>query len=396
MSSTAVVTIDYCETIATGLVSWWKGENDTGDLLDANMGIATGGLSFVPGQVGQAFSLNGSNSYIRVPASSNANVAATGQGISFEAWISPADLRTSPIMEWNDGTNIVNGGVEFWHSQPGDSGQGPGCLFVNLDASCYCAFLSSAPVLVTNRFQHVAFTYDKASGDLKLYYNGAVVARRTILRSVRTDYDLYIGARDFGGSMYRYYFRGGIDEPSLYNRALSSNEIAAIYVMGRSGKCEPEHAPVIWREPQSQTVVAGRNANLSIGASGPGPLTFQWQCNGVDLTNSTRLSGAAASTLFIQDLVSSDSGIYTVTVSNPYGSVRSSNVILTVINPPAVVMTAPADGSTAEAPAEIGLSAEVLDLEALATSVRFYALSNDQPVWMVWLPILVRACFQPT
>ena len=46
------------------------------------------------------------------------------------------------------------------------------------------------------------------------------------------------------------FYHGIIDEVSLYNRALSSNEVAAIYNAGSAGKCLiTNHPPVAARAP---------------------------------------------------------------------------------------------------------------------------------------------------
>ena len=75
----------------------------------------------------------------------------------------------------------------------------------------------------------------------------------------------------FGSSGQTYWdhkFRGLLDEVSLYNRALSSNEIAAVYAIGAVGKCK---AVTITAAPQSQTVIAGTNTQLTVTATGLAP-----------------------------------------------------------------------------------------------------------------------------
>jgi choice-of-anchor C domain-containing protein len=58
---------------------------------------------------------------------------------------------------------------------------------------------------------------------------------------------------------YVLQFNGEIDEASIYNRALSSNEIAAIYSAGSAGKCTSAY----------QTNTLGfQNGSFEIGASG--------------------------------------------------------------------------------------------------------------------------------
>ena len=80
-------------------------------------------MSFVPGQVGQAFSFNGTNAYVGMTASSSLNVGA-GSGLTIEAWIKPTDVSVSqPLVEWNGGYFDAH----FWISV-----QSGGSLYANL------------------------------------------------------------------------------------------------------------------------------------------------------------------------------------------------------------------------------------------------------------------------
>src|ERR1035441_4272208 len=106
MSSNAVLTVNQappCATAPSGLVSWWRGEGAASDSADSNNGIVEGGVAFAAGEVGQAFKFNGTNADVRVPASASLNVG-TGDGLTIEAWVNPADVSTErPLVEWNSG-----------------------------------------------------------------------------------------------------------------------------------------------------------------------------------------------------------------------------------------------------------------------------------------------------
>jgi hypothetical protein len=86
----------------------------------------------------------------------------------------------------------------------------------------------------------VATTYDAGEGTVRLYFNGiedaslAVGSGRLIDSSLT---DLLIGAVFTGGGIFEN-FAGLIDEVSIYNRALSAAEIAAIFNAGSAGKCK--------------------------------------------------------------------------------------------------------------------------------------------------------------
>lgn len=86
--------------------------------------------------------------------------------------------------------------------------------------------------------------------------------------------------------------------------------------------------PAIVTPPASQTVLVGQTATFSVTATGTGPLTYQWYENGVPIT------GATSSTYMTPSSTLSSSGeVFTVTVSNPWGTVTSTPATLTVQGP---------------------------------------------------------------
>jgi hypothetical protein len=81
--------------------------------------------------------------------------------------------------------------------------------------------------------------------------------------------------------------------------------------------------------PATQTLPLFASASYSVTVSNPsdgGPLTYQWQKNGVSIP------GATAATLSFASLAAADSGIYTVLAGNDGGAVISAPVSLTVSN----------------------------------------------------------------
>ncbi len=80
LSLGAVLTVLVpCAGPPAGLVAWWPGEASASDVVGGNNGAFSG--SYVAGKVGQAFSLDGSTAYIKVPAGSGLNVGA-GAGMT--------------------------------------------------------------------------------------------------------------------------------------------------------------------------------------------------------------------------------------------------------------------------------------------------------------------------
>jgi uncharacterized repeat protein (TIGR01451 family) len=85
---------------------------------------------------------------------------------------------------------------------------------------------------------------------------------------------------------------------------------------------------VITAQPASQTVVRGANVTLSVGVTGTPPITYQWEFNGVDLPS------GAVSPLVLTNIQSSQAGNYRVRITNPVGTIFSSNAIIIVNEPP--------------------------------------------------------------
>ena len=345
-SSNAVLTVNTgsCVSVPTGIVSWWPAEGNGNDVAGSNPGTVNSGVSYSAGEVGQAFNFNGTSGTIVVPASGTMNVGLSN-GLTVECWIKPADLTVRhPIVEWGTGSAI---GVHFYVSH-GWFDERPGNLMANIaegDGNWH-PVLTGPGLLNTTNLQHVALTYDKASGTAKLYLNGAVVANENLGSfTPQTSYPMYVGQRPSDSSVALY--GGWMDELSVYGRALSQTEIQTIYNAGASGKCQSS-APFIANQPVNQTVNVGGSASFSVTAGGSQPLSYQWRLEG------NPSSGATASVLNLSNVQLSDAGHYSVVVTNAFGTVTSSNAVLTVNTgscvsvPSGIVSWWPAEGNGAD------------------------------------------------
>jgi hypothetical protein len=99
----------------------------------------------------------------------------------------------------------------------------------------------------------------------------------------------------------------------------------------------PNPYPVITNQPISQIVTQGNNVSFTVGATGPGPFTYQWRFNGNNITG----GGATTPTLNRNNVQAQNQGTYTVVVGNSSGSVTSAPALLTVRTPP-IIQTQPA------------------------------------------------------
>ena len=94
------------------------------------------------------------------------------------------------------------------------------------------------------------------------------------------------------------------------------------------GAYEFQNTPFIEVQPTNQTAPFGQPLlSFSVVAVGPGTLSYQWRFDG------TNILGATSSSLTFNFLQYSNAGTYSVVVSNSFGSLFSSNAVLTVVPP---------------------------------------------------------------
>jgi hypothetical protein len=206
-----------------GLVAAWSGEDKGADSAGGNNMVLTD-ITFADGKIGKSFSFNGTSSSIKIPASPSLDIGA-GEGFTIMAWIKPTDVDgVRPLIQWSD-----NEMLNLWIGiRPSENGVLRGDI---TDEAGNHFVVSNPGTLASGIFQHVAFTYDKTSGDGILYLNGIVVAQRKLGSQLlaHTKGDLWISQRseDVGWAFHRM-FSGLMDEIAIYKRALSASEIQAV------------------------------------------------------------------------------------------------------------------------------------------------------------------------
>jgi hypothetical protein len=342
-SSNAVLTIILPQPAPQGLVGWWRGESNVVDEFSGLVGYETNGAGYGPGEVGSGFAFDGINGQVIIPNCPTLNFGSN-QNFSVEAWI---QAQATP-------GNYVGVAEIVSKAYTPDSSQSVGwSLFLNqgnlgflMSQAPMTGFNSSiwaspGPNLQDGLFHHVGVTVDRTSSSGgKLYVDGVLIMTFDPTQEsgdLSTTGPLFIGCHD--NPAINSNFKGIIDEVSVYNRALTSNEITAINLTGVAGKAIEPTAPIIVRQPGSQQVLRGNNVTLEVGAGGSQPLAYQWQFNDGDIAGGTNFS------LILTNVQFAQAGVYSVKVSNGLGSVTSSNVFLRVDFPPATVRLADASGS---------------------------------------------------
>ncbi len=320
-----------CFPPPAGLVGWWPGDGAPNDIVgNNNAALAGGATATAAGLVGQAFSFDGNSGFAQIPDSSVLHPA----NLTIEAWVmfnsldstasggSPAGYQYIVFKQ-----NTRSSGFEGFALSKTRLSNGDAFRFLVTSAGGVTVGINSITRISTGVWYHVAGV--RGPNFIQLYVNGQPEAQATV--TFPQDYGtlpLYFGTT--GQSYWDHKFSGELDEVSLYNRALSSNEVAAIFAAGSSGKCKTASPPTIATPPLSQTVLAGTNVGFSVSAGGTLPLTYQWLRNGASLTDGGNVSGSSSSALALANVQTNDSANYQVVVTNIAGSITSAVAVLTV------------------------------------------------------------------
>ncbi len=107
-----------------------------------------------------------------------------------------------------------------------------------------------------------------------------------------------------------------------YGAAISSNADLTVLVF----------SPSIGVQPTNQAAIVGTDVTFAVEASGTPPLNYQWAFNATNIVDATN------ETLTLDFASTASAGLYTVTITNAYGSITSNPAMLTVLP---LVLTAP-------------------------------------------------------
>jgi RHS repeat-associated protein len=322
-----------CVPPPPGLVSWWAGEGSALDRAAANDGLAESGADFAAGLVGQAFRFDGVDDLIRIASS---RTVSFGGPFSVEFWFNP----TTTIDTSTPNQVLLAKGR---YSEGGFNAPvaiqvlgGDGRLLVRMPPAP--ALISTTDTWPAGTWQHLALSWDGAR--YRLYINGVEEAQLDNAFSIIASTDpITLGHAD---GFAAAGFAGLLDEPTLYNRALTPAEIAALHAARALGKCTAGHSRADAGADQtvevSQTVTLDGSASRAFDTA---QLAYQW-------TLTTRPADSAAvlanPTSVSPSFIADQAGSYTLDliVSNAGHASAPDSVTITaarVNHPPAITST---------------------------------------------------------
>jgi hypothetical protein len=251
---------------ADGIVAWWRAEGDGLDSVGSSHGTVYGGTSFSEGAVGRCVLFDGSSGYVELSNSGSLDVgtndftlcawvfcASGGAGFTADQDIFQKSVGSYP----NDRgylLEVVGGGPQpVLRLRTSDTDANKNDLMVN------------AP-LVLDRWFHIAGV---RTGDTnRIYVDGELAGEQTSgsKADLGTGGEAQIGAKVHAG--LGRFFHGGLDEVSLYGRALAQGEIRRLGTLRpRVGvRTAPGLVEVSWSAQSNRTYDVTTSPDLSEGS----------------------------------------------------------------------------------------------------------------------------------
>ncbi|MDZ4820746.1 MAG: Calx-beta domain-containing protein [Planctomycetota bacterium] len=214
-----------------GLVAWYRAEGNVSDFVHGNQGTLQNGATFTSGEVGQAFSFDGINDYVRIADAPELRPI----DVTIEGWFNftspPSGTRA--LVGKAVGAGTKDSYQIFYESEMLQA------MVCDVEGEGQRLAIPFSPTISV--WYHMAYTFDDASDVQVLYLDGVAVATGATTKSIGYDnHPLLIGADTEQEAEGAFRYAGGADEVSLYNRALSATEIRAIVDAGSEGKATAE------------------------------------------------------------------------------------------------------------------------------------------------------------
>jgi hypothetical protein len=225
-TSSDTISVNTSSTLASGLISYWKLDELSGQAIDAtgaggnnNNGTQTNTTQGVAGKINTAYAFNGTSSKVDMGNPVNLSLASAG---SLSCWVYPSINASDGIVasKGNFSSDTYGYGIDY----VGGTNQ---FLAELANGSAHQTVGFNGTTIALNTWYHLVLTWDGAN--FKTYLNGNVTSVVQQLVPVSNVNDFVLGYNYATGTAY---FNGRIDEVGVWNRALTSAEVIALYSSG--------------------------------------------------------------------------------------------------------------------------------------------------------------------
>lgn len=353
----------YPAGLPTDARAWWKANGNSVETYTGIVAMRRNLPTFADGRIGQAFTLPGSGSWTTMAPEFAVGAAPESAGATVELWLNMADHeRDRAILSWAGGPYMRTS----YYSQR---------LYVAWGKPSGGDAFETGNLLQAGQWAHCAATYDRSSGLTRLYINGV----ERVSKNIGSFLLPTMGEFAIGSMSGQYSFKGQLDEVTLYDRALTTAEIAAIYQAGPTGKPDI----VLNRAPEvAASVTGGPVAGSPVLLSGvanddglpnpPGTLTYEW----------SKISGPGLVTFDAADQLSttatfSSAGTYSLQFLASDSDKTGSATLEVLVEappstPPTIAFEEPADGASLPASTTFELVVQASDSDGTIARVEFF------------------------
>ena len=295
-----------------GLVGWWPFNGNANDESgNGNHGTVNGAMLANDrlGNVNKAYNFNGTSDFISIPDDNSLDLS---NQFSIAAWINIPDYTNPQVQPNGSGAFDYN---RTFVSKPRNQGWASNYELSTAPSSqvriigfgaanmscCPNAGIIANTVPLLNTWHYVAVTYNGFS--LNLYIDGVLdISSQAVISLDNSSEPLYFGKAftSVGQENWYRWFKGKIDDIGIWNRALTQQEITALY-----NSCQISFST----QPLSQTISQSQTAQFSALSSDPNA-TYQWQSDVgfgfQNLNNVGQYSGVNTGTLSVSNVSASN------------------------------------------------------------------------------------------
>jgi hypothetical protein len=247
--ASASVHAQNCTPPPASLIDWWRGEGDFDDAFGSNHGVLQGEAVFGTGKVGRCFRFDGNGDGLLIQSATGLRL----QSFTIEAWIRRENSSQATVD--NDGIAVLLG---FGYGGYAFGLYNDGRLLLS---KVGVSGVSSIVGVRDTNWHHVAVA--KTASVVTFYLDGVEDPAPAYDPGFEFNSSLMVGA--VLRETIRDSFWGSIDELTVYDRPLGTQEVLAIFNAADSGKCAPS---VVTISPGSGFFVG--TATVTFTASGTG------------------------------------------------------------------------------------------------------------------------------
>jgi hypothetical protein len=245
-----------CTDTAAGQLARWPGDNSSDEVAHGRDGTLVGDTAYAAGMVAQAFSFDGSGDTVTVPDDRDWTLDGD---FTIDTWVNFDAVGGDAALVGHDEAQGMHPKWLLWRKGTGELSFHINTGAASVDAVSYPWSVS------TGQWHHVAVT--RAGSTFTLYVDGASVATATDSTAIPDA----AAPVTLGSAEGDFYLNGSLDEPEIYQRALSSTEVKAIHDAGAIARCAITRstlalAPQGWAYPNGSLTLKG-SLSLSGGMS---------------------------------------------------------------------------------------------------------------------------------